>query len=162
MHPDDQRVCIALFDQDKEGIEHFQKLSKNFTKYKGIGSIKKHVNELSFAMLRPAPDFRQDYVAAENHMIEFMFSDSALTTKVEGKGLSFKKITPQIIINGKPVDSQLDFFNKDLMVTFTAYRKIHEGKDYFSEKIVPTFPKDEFSHFNILFNQLESIPNFSS
>jgi hypothetical protein len=160
VHPEDGRCCVALFDCDAEGIKAFNNLSKNFSVTKELISLKVHVNKLSYAMLLPAPEFRQQYVDANNHMIEFMFSDEVLEKKVDGYGLRFKKTDARIIVNGEQIAEPKQFLLPGIATEFSAYRKIHDGKDHFAEKIVSTLPAEEFSAFELLFSQLAQVPNF--
>lgn len=160
IHPDDGRSCLALFDQDKEGVHHFERLSKNFSIIDGDNSIKRHSNGLSFAMLLPAPESRTDYVLAQNHMIEFMFSDEVLKLKSNGKGLSFEKVVPQLLLGGQIVKNTKSFLKEEAADAFPMYRKISGGKEVFAEDIVPKLPKAEFSYFEILFSKLEQLGAF--
>ncbi len=162
VHPDDGRCCVALFDQDAEGIKNYEALSKNFTKMKGENCIKVHVNKVSYGMLLPAPEFRKEYVLAKNHMIEFMFSDEVLQKKIDGIGLHFKKPIANIVINGVQVIDSSQYLLPGVNSDFSAFRKIHNGKDHFAENIVPTLGKSDFSEFENLFSILESIPNFTA
>ena len=160
VHPDDGRRCVALFDQDAEGIKGFDALSKNFSPVKGFPQLKNHRNNVSYALLLPAPDFRKAYVAAKNHMIEFMFNDEVLSTKIDDVGLTFKKPITNITVNGITLEDSQQYLLPGSLSDFSAFRKINSGKDHFAEKIVPTLSKSDFSEFEKLFFVLESIENF--
>lgn len=162
VHPDDGRCCVALFDQDVEGISSFNGLSKNFSNFNNSSDIKLHANGLSFAMLLPAPDFRSQYVDAKNHMIEFMFDDDALAKKHEGVGLTFKRPDASIAIHGTRISANDGFLTEEAKAALVPYRKIQSGKEQFSEKIVPKLNKTKFVAFEILFEKLMSLPEFIS
>lgn len=160
IHPDDGRSCVALFDQDKEGIQQFDGLSKNFSVSGSDKSVKLHSNGLSFAVLLPVPEYRAAYLAAQNHMIEFMFSDDVLKMKVNGKGISFEKVVPKLILGGQVVKDSSSLLKECAADAFPMYRKIAAGKDVFAENIVPKLPKSEFNAFELLFGKLEALKVF--
>lgn len=162
VHPDDGRCCVALFDRDDEGIRSYESLSKNFTPVKSSNGLKIHANKVSFGLLLPAPAYREDYVLAKNHMIEFMFDDTALEKKVDGFGLQFKRPIATVIVNGKAVEDSAQYLLPGMHSEFLAYRKIHNGKDHFAENVVPSLPKADFAEFEVLFSILESINGFYS
>lgn len=160
VHPDDGRCCVALFDQDGEGISAFSQLSKNFSAFSGSSEIKIHTNGLSYAMLLPAPTDRLEYAQAKNHMIEFMFDDATLEAKHEGLGLVFKKAEAALTVNGTKIPAQKDLLGDQIQAALVPFRKILNGKDTFAEKIVPKLPKTAFSSFSLLFEKLEQLPGF--
>lgn len=158
VHLDDGRKCIAVFDQDSEGIKCFKSLSKNFKIDNGISNnVKKHVNNLSYVMLLPAPPYRSKYAEVENHMIEYMFEDEVLGRKKNNKGLVFIMEPLIVTCRGKVVDVvnvpkwDLNEFEN------LEYRKITSGKDVFSEEIVPGLERECFNGFIQFFSSIKKI-----
>jgi AAA15 family ATPase/GTPase len=162
IHPDDGRSCVALFDQDAEGIATFSQLTKNFSHLDDSSDTKIHTNGVSYALLLPAPDFRSEYVKAKNHMIEFMFEDQILDARHDGHGLKFKKADPVVIINGAKIMLENELITPQIEAALVPHRKIQGGKESFAEIVVPRLPRNAFSAFELLFTKLESLPNFLS
>lgn len=157
LHPAEGRKAIGLFDYDHEGIRCFQGLSRNFDIFKKNANIKAHRNGLSFAMLLPAPDFRGDYVAAENLPLEYLFTDNvpAMKTK-DGRGLEFS--SPQLHIRVGQQRINIDEKAiKQLQSSLSGYKVISSGKDVFAKEIVPNLPPVEFKAFEALFIQILSV-----
>ncbi|RFB73968.1 MULTISPECIES: ATP-binding protein [unclassified Herbaspirillum] len=156
VHPDDGRKCIAIFDQDHEGIKSFQGLSKNFTLLSAFNDCKVHKNKHSYVFLLPAPSYRSDYVDAQNHMIEYMFDDHALGTKHRGRGLTFSQGEAALLVNGKKIKITQ---SQQLQLGFELlqHRVIISGKDTFSETIVPKLEADAFAGFVPLFELIGNL-----
>jgi len=158
IHPEDGRKVIAIFDRDDEGIKEFNKLSRNFKKWRGVDDIKCHKNGLAFALLLIAPEFRSEYAKANNMYIEFMFGDDILTLKNErgiGLGIMTQPIN-SLYIGSKRIDTVPDDL-QDLFKGRKCYEKIVSGKKVFAEDIVPTLKQDAFGAFKKLFTQCKQI-----
>jgi predicted ATPase len=157
VHPQDNRIVVALFDNDDEGQKEFSNLSKNFKKVEEHSNIKRHINDMAWAMLLPEPSFREGYVAAKNLTIEYMFEDDVLSRKFQsGRSLTFK--APPLII--KCGQLELDItpeMENQLKIQSDKSRKIDVGKNEFADEIVPLLTPDKFIAFHTLFDQLRWI-----
>jgi hypothetical protein len=155
---EENRKTIAIFDHDAEGLNAFNSLSKNFSRWQGQEDVKVHVNELAFALLLPIPPGRELYAQNRNLSIEFLFPDSALGTKTPNGGRLVFETPPPILQVGNarfPVDpdkTQLGF-------QFDSCRRIVKGKDVFADEIVPMLDTQDFRAFEPLFQILEQIIN---
>jgi len=153
LHPDEGRKAIGLFDRDQEGIRHFSNLSKNFKPARDNANVKQHKNGLSFALLLPAPNNREDYVAANNLSIEYLFPDSTLNKKTsDGRGLVLSTPTLTAVLVGNrqvPIDTKTA---AQLQSSLPGYASIVSGKDVFAREIVPNCTPEEFKEFKSLYS----------
>lgn len=151
IHPDDERIVIAVFDNDEEGQKGFNNLSKNFTNSKLSDEIKKHVNGYAWAMLLPEPNFREGYVAAKNLCIEYMFPDEVLNRQfINGRRLRLKRLEPVVMVGGKKLSMPLHLNDS----TLKPYMKIESGKEQFAEQVVPKLRRKSFQAFEKMFDDI--------
>ncbi|MFC3114687.1 AAA family ATPase [Cellvibrio fontiphilus] len=155
IHPDDDRIVIALFDNDEEGQKEFSGLSKNFTEYNK--NVKRHRNGIAWAIKIPEPDFREGYADAKNLCIEYLFDDGIISKKNErGEGLKFRKQPPKVTIGNVQLSLNLDHLDLQLK----KYEKIETGKDIFSQEIINDLNLNDFRGFKELFNEIKEILQF--
>lgn len=79
----ESKICIGLFDNDKEGNDQFKGLNKNiFDEYEKVNTTRKHKKHNIYGMLLPVPDFRSKYfgtsISHRFFVIEHYFSDEIL------------------------------------------------------------------------------------
>jgi AAA15 family ATPase/GTPase len=145
----DMQVTIGLFDHDREGLEAFEKLDKNFCHHDKIPDVKSHRNGRAFAMIIPSFDGVSEYAAYRNLSIEFLFPDSALTRKHGGNGLEFTQKRRIVAVDG------VKSMEED--TTEPWHRRIVNGKVVFAEKIVPRLADKDFEGFGPLFDVVDQI-----
>lgn len=149
---DSQHIVIGLFDRDKAGINAY-KLDRNYVEEPNkrwkVGKNKK-----SYALMLPVPIGKENFDRDKNLCIEFLFERIDLEKDVNGirLGLSPKKVA--VVCDGITVDT----YDSTEFSQFS----ISGNKEYFAEKIVPTFPKESFINFKILFEMIEEIVSSSS
>lgn len=161
--PQYKRIGIGIFDRDKQGIDAFNKLSKNrdFGLLNGDGAIIARTGKLAFAILLPVPLGREDYAECQNLSIEFMFPDEALEKRTaDSRGLEFDLPEPDYLMtkNGKRIPLE----NHELNLQpdkLKSRRKIVGGKDVFAQEIVPNLDASYFQAFEELFQIIERIVN---
>ncbi|ADE53173.1 ATP-dependent nuclease [Coraliomargarita akajimensis] len=152
VHPEDERVVIAIFDNDKEGQHEFSRLSKNFTCPDWSNAVKRHRNGCAWALLLNEPDFRAGYIDAKNLCIEYLFTDQVLNREFPGGGKLQIKAAAKRLIIGDGEQMELPHEVSKLIAEDTKkFGKIGSGKDEFASEIVPDLPKEEFSAFSLLF-----------
>ena len=158
IHPEDNRLVIAIFDNDEEGQNEFNKLSKNFTTPTPNTEIKRHKNKLAWAILLPEPEFRNGFTKAKNLCIEYLFKDEILNRKFsDGKSLEIKEAQVALLL-GNQKQEELPFEVKNYFQEESAkYRKIGTGKKKFYQEIVSTLKKDDFNAFTKLFDIIKEI-----
>lgn len=158
IHPDDDRLAIAIFDNDEEGQREFKNLSKNFSHPKWSDTAKQHKNKLAWAILLPEPEFRNGFAQAKNLCIEYLFKDEVLNRHFEnGKKLEIKQAQPSLTFGGQKQEElplEISALIKDKAV---KYRKIGSGKDKFAKEIVTRLQKDDFSAFIPIFETIKKI-----
>jgi AAA15 family ATPase/GTPase len=155
IHPEDGRKAIALFDYDEEGINVFNKLSRNFKKRNGSATQKRHSNNFAYAVLLTVPSYRTVFEDAKNMCIEYMFKDDVLSKQtVDGRGLKIKKEKPYAAVKGKRVDVPQGLFDD---VEIPGYDTIEAGKAIFADEIVPTLEREDFLAFEDLFTLFQEI-----
>jgi len=135
MNPD-EKICIGLFDNDKEGNEQFKGLNKKiFEKFASDKLIRKHKVNKIYGMLLPVPSNRIKYFGTSiNHrrfVIEHYFND---------------KILEQFNMKGETIAPDSEIF------------EISGNKASFS-KSISQLDKEEFQTFEILFKQIGEICN---
>ena len=158
IHPRDEKIVIAIFDRDQEGIKNFNKLSRNFKTWSDREDIKKHENGFAFALLLPIPPTRQSYADHENLCIEFLFSDSTISQRTpDGRGLIVKEPDFQFFTLIKNKHVQIPKGQLTLNAPLDGLRSIEGGKDAFAFEIVPSLPKSEFKDFEPLFSIIKEI-----
>ena len=150
-HRKQHGIVIGIFDRDTEGLRAYKNLHSEFEEKDGY---KISVDRNAAAFLLPIPTGKEMLAALDRLWIENYFSESALNTKTDdGKGLIFeykpvivtKKIENKVIEETKIEEQSLE----------TAV--IRSGKRVFAEKIVPTFPEDEFKGFELVFEKINEI-----
>lgn len=157
IHPLDNKLVIAIFDNDDEGQKEFNNLSRNFKKIEEHANIKRHINNMAWAVLLPEPTFRDGYIAAKNLTVEYMFADDILNMKsISGKSLEFKS-SPIVVKCGQLELEISDEIKYMIDSQAKKTRKITGGKNEFAEEIVPFLHSDDFVAFHALFDQLEFI-----
>jgi hypothetical protein len=155
IHPEDGRKAIALFDYDEEGINVFNKLSRNFKKRNGSATQKRHSNNFAYAVLLTVPSYRTVFEDAKNMCIEYMFKDDVLSKQtVDGRGLKIKIEKPYAAVKGKRVDVPQGLFDD---VEIPGYDTIEAGKAIFADEIVPTLEREDFLAFEDLFTLFQEI-----
>lgn len=147
---DNAYPALALFDNDREGIEAYKKLPKYFIsrgdgKYAKPGKFSE--SGRAGAMLIPASNDREKYVEMQNYSIEFLFDDDVLNIKNEqGHGLELRYPDLEIRLkNGSGL--VIDTRKSDIPET----REISGGKLAFARDVVPKLDKSKFSRFSKLF-----------
>jgi len=156
IHPDDNRVAIAIFDRDGEGLRAFESLSKNFSLNARDSSVKSHRNGLAFALLLPIPPHRHEYAGARNLPIEYLFTDSDIAKKTSsGRGIKLSEPKLKIVSDGgRQLNLPTPAFSPELL---GPYRLIDGDKTAFAEIIVPSLSKESFAAFEALFDSIETI-----
>ncbi|WP_103068445.1 hypothetical protein [Aquimarina sediminis] len=133
MNPD-EKICIGLFDNDREGNEQYKGLNKKiFKKFESNSLVRQHKVNKIYGMLLPVPSNRSKYFGTLiNHrrfVIEHYFSDDILE---------------QFNMKGETIAPDSEIF------------EINGNKDNFS-KSVNSLDKKEFQNFEILFKEIEKI-----
>jgi AAA15 family ATPase/GTPase len=158
IHPDDERLVIAIFDNDEEGQKEFGKLSRNFVSAKFGRESKQHKNGFAWAMLIPEPDFRSGFASAKNLCIEYLFKDEILERKFEnGSQLEIKQPQIALLIGGQRQECLPFDVTHTLGIESMKYRKIGDGKDEFSREIVPNLNREDFSSFEHIVKSIKMI-----
>jgi hypothetical protein len=155
IRPDSSYAALALFDNDKEGIDAFSRLPKYFRERP---SSEYHPGKVSdsgraAALLIPAPEGRERYAELMNLSIEFLFEEDVLQLKnSEGRGLkfTFPELELRVRRNGNPV---VEVKRSELLET----REITDGKLVFASEVVPELDGSKFSGFRKLFWEIKDI-----
>lgn len=146
---DSTYAALALFDNDREGVDAYNKLPKYFKsrpdqKYRP-GKISE--SGRAAALLIPPPKDRADYEKLSNLPIEFLFDDSVLEMKTPGgNGLTLKYPDLEVRVRGGSaaiVDTKTS--------TIPETREIISGKVVFASEIVPLLSPDKFQRFHDIF-----------
>ncbi len=149
---DSQHVVIGLFDRDKAGMNAY-KLDKNYieepNKRWKIGK-----NKMAFALMLPVPNGKENFERDKNLCIEFFFERSDLEKGVNGIRLGLTPKTVAVVCDGVTVNT----YDSTEFSQFS----ISANKDYFAENIVPTFQKEAFVNFKVLFDLIEEIVSTAS
>lgn len=146
---DSPHIAIGIFDRDQEGITAYKRLPKYFKEVGEIGA-RVSLNGKAAAMLLPVPPGKEEYVNFLNMVIEFYFSEQALSRRTDdGYGLTFRQPEIQEVVrcSGAPV---LHKRASDLPHT----RQVVDGKRAFAESIVPGLDTVEFEHFSLIFDKI--------
>ncbi len=158
IHPEDERVVIAIFDNDEEGQKEFNTLSKNFKKADWNNEIKMHKNGFAWAMLLPEPEFREGYVSAKNLSIEYLFVDDVLEQEFQnGRKLELKDPLAHLIFAGHRQNDIPDEVREFISQKAKPYKKVGAGKDEFSEEIIPNLNIEDFDSFRNIFDSINQI-----
>lgn len=152
---DSSYAALALFDNDKEGVDVYNKLPRYFEPrdqpdYRP-GKISK--NGRSAALLIPTPKGKERYEQLSNLCIEFLFDEDVLQKKnAEGKGLtfSFPDLEVRVKKNGSPIV-------EIIKSTIPETRDIVDGKVIFATEIVPSLQPEDFENFRGLFWKAKDI-----
>ena len=157
IHPEDDRLVIAIFDNDEEGQKEFKNLSKNFSISNFNHDVKQHKNKLAWAILLPEPAFREGFTKAKNLCIEYLFKDEILEREFEnGKKLEIKQAQATLLLGNQKQD-ELPLEITGLIKDLKKFNKIGAGKDRFAKEIVPHLKKDDFAAFETLFDIIKKI-----
>lgn len=147
--PDSPYAALALFDNDKEGVDVYKKLPAYFVERESSkyspGKISR--SGRAAALLLPVPAGREEYERLLNLPIEFLFSDDVLSRRSStGRGLELKFPDLEIRVrrHGNPVV-------ETRRSTLPETREISGGKLAFANEVVPALPKESFSAFERLF-----------
>ncbi|WP_027801165.1 hypothetical protein [Paraburkholderia dilworthii] len=149
IRPDSPHAALALFDNDKEGIDVYNKLPAYFV---DRHEPKYHPGKVSrggraAALLLPVPAGREAYAKLLNLPIEFMFSDEDLAKRTHderGLDLKFPDLEIRVRRHGNPI---IETRKSDLVET----REVIGGKLVFATEIVPLLPSESFKAFEKLF-----------
>jgi len=155
VRPDSPHAALALFDNDKEGIDVYKKLPAYFvdrhdSKYRP-GKVSR--GGRAAAMVLPVPAGREAYAKLLNLPIEFLFRDEDLAKRTyDGKGLEMKfpELEIRVRRHGNPL---IETRTSDLPET----REVVGGKLAFAAEIVPMLPRDSFEAFKNLFWHVQAI-----
>jgi predicted ATP-dependent endonuclease of OLD family len=147
LYNSNSEICIiGLFDRDKEGKEHFDRLQKDGKGFCLVNSSNFHclkTDTKTHALTLPVPSERNQYWFNENLFIEYMFSDEIL----QNCGVELEQLD---YMNIKTIKSKI---GKDLK----------KDSDIEKNKIlkkIDTFSKEDFKHFIPLFQKIAEIINF--
>lgn len=145
-----EHIVIGLFDNDNAWIKEYQKFGRNFITSNNK-KFKISKNKKAYATLLPVPTGKENFEKNKNLCIEFLFEKSDLEKEVNGIKLILK---PAEII--KTTANGLTI-GRELSNDFSLYQIDKSTKSYFAEKIVPTFEKSSFIHFELVFKQILEI-----
>ena len=150
----EDKVRIGIFDNDKAGLDSFQRL-KRFAKKNG--SAKTHNNGKAHAMLLPTPqDNLDEYWPTSGICIEFLFKKEYLTDAYVQRvynGADGKEASEQ---QAKILDEELDENQREKLGSLFKldYRVRNNRKKHFAEKKVPEFNPEAFTLFGELFDNI--------
>lgn len=142
---DSNKIVIGLFDNDKAGLEEF-KLDANYL-YADNKLWKEHKNKKGYAFVIPTNEVLEEIAKIKNLSIEFLFDEECLKKEVNGKKLNFLPSKSVHIINGITVSSEV------ASDKYWYYSKIEDTtKTQFAFDVVPTFEKEKFENFRLIFS----------
>nr|WP_286181884.1 AAA family ATPase [Rhizobium sp. ICMP 5592] len=151
---DHPHTVIGLFDYDEAGIREY-KLDRNFVEAEiGGQSVKKSMHGKSYAVLLPAPVFRDECKQYKNLPIEYLFRDEHLATEIEGKKLVLKRKQATAKVGDEIIKRELD--------DVTHFKDVGAEKADFADVIVPTFSPQAFDSFNAIFEIISYIINYEN
>lgn len=146
---DNPNVVIGLFDRDEAGCREW-KLDGNFIGSDLFSDVKSAMHGKAYAILLPAPLFRQECAKNENFPIEFMFTDNYLEIEISGSQLKLR-----------PIEASRKLGDRIVRVPIgdeTQFKQIVEAsKIGFAKTVVPKLPDEAFSGFRELFSLIEGI-----
>lgn len=145
---DSNHAVIGMFDRDDAGIKAYE-LDRNYSE-EPQKRWKYSKNKKAFAFLLPTPIGKEKFSENTNLCIEFLFERSDLEKKVDGIALG---LTPEVIVEKCKGKTIRTYKTED----FSLFKIEKNTKMYFAEKIVPTFPKESFVHFKLIFDLIEEI-----
>jgi len=158
IHPDENRIAVAIFDRDKTGMKEYEDLSANFKPAIDKVDCKIHENNLAYAVLLPIPVGREGYSEAKNLCIEFLFPDEALA-QVNSQGKSLRFSPPQIstvnLVGNLQLEDPAMFTNFSLPETYK--KPLDADKVMFASEIVPNLSANMFEGFRPLFDILKAL-----
>jgi len=142
---------VGLYDRDDEGMKEYDDLDANFSEKHAPGfSYKQHKNgNVTAALLPENITGRDKFVRLRNLPIEYLFPESYVLQKKDRKGLEFEQEMRTTRVGNKNESSE--------RTAEPEHRKVKGGKVYFAEKVVPTFPKEAFASFSVLFTAIEKM-----
>jgi len=139
------KITIALWDNDKEGINKF-KLDKNFEECPGKKFLKINKNKKAFAMILPPVSDRVNYAKAENLAIEFYFETDEIEMKnKDGFGIK---------LENRVICQSIGEFKEEFVLEKKEYKLITGSKNVFASEIVPNLPVHSFNRFKTLFETI--------
>lgn len=149
IRPDSPHAALALFDNDKEGVDVYNKLPAYFVdrespKYRP-GRVSR--GGRAAALLLPVAAGREAYAKFLNLPIEFLLSEEDLAKRTpNGRGLELKfpELEVRVRRHGNPI---VEIRTSELPET----REIVGGKLAFASEIVPMLPRESFKAFEKLF-----------
>lgn len=146
-------ILLGIFDRDHEGLKNgFEKLiGKTFVRSDFSNDVLLQEHGACAAVVLPVPLGREAYAAVPNLPIEFLFPDSALSTKVgvHCLELSYPSIHQQVGTTGVKLPS--------VKATEPHLRQIGvSSKAGFAQHVVPTLPDSDFSAFKGLFDLIDA------
>jgi hypothetical protein len=146
---DNPQIVLGLFDRDEEGLKEF-KLDKTFFQDDLLDEVKRSQHGRAFAILMPAPRYREACSRHHNLPIEYLFADEFLNWEVSGKRLHLMPVTASRKLGDQILRVPLG--------ETTEYMEIESGsKIVFASEIVPTFPDEAFTAFEEIFSRVEMI-----
>lgn len=162
IHPDDGRLVVAIFDNDEEGQREFERLSRNFRSSEVGDDVKRHMNGYAWAMLLPEPGFRDGYAEAKNLCIEYLFTDEVIGKRFSDGSRLELRTPPAIFQIGNQRQETPPELHEILENHLKRFLKVGDGKDKFSEEIVPSLDEREFLGFEEIFRIISGIIEYPS
>jgi RNA-directed DNA polymerase len=152
---DSPRVVIGILDQDHEGATAYERLPSYFEEVPDIGA-KVSQNRKAAAFLLPVPPGKEEYAGLPNLVMEFYFSEEALSRKTDdGYGLMFRQPDIEVTVksHGTPILRREPS-------TLPKTRQVVDGKTVFAETIVPTLDPAEFEPFRLVFDKTQAVLDY--
>lgn len=146
---DSAHAALALFDNDREGIDAYNKLPKYFRNRDESGYRPGKLSDSgrAAALIISPPEDRLTYANFMNLPIEFLFDDDVLDMKNEsGYGLILRY--PELEIRVKGGSATIIETKRS---TIPETREVVDGKVVFASEIVPKLDVSRFMRFKRLF-----------
>jgi hypothetical protein len=155
---DSAHAALALFDNDKEGVDVYTKLPAYFVERESAEYRQYRPGKISrsgraAAMVLPVPPGREAYARLLNLPIEFLFNDEDLSRRSpagRGLDLKFPELEVRVRRHGSPVV-------ETCTSTLPETREIIGGKVSFATEVVVQLPKQSFLAFERLFWNVQDI-----
>jgi energy-coupling factor transporter ATP-binding protein EcfA2 len=150
-HRASERPVVGLFDRDDKGLRCFDDLCRSFRPHANDASVKLHVNAKAAAFLIPEIAGKEQYVAARNLSLEFLFPEKAIVKKTnQGRGLLLEQ---RKAITKTSAGVRIG----EMTTTEPQHRQILDGKMDFAREIVPTLDDADFDNFKPVFEKLADV-----
>jgi hypothetical protein len=152
---DSAHAALALFDNDREGIDAYNRLPKYFRNRDESGYRPGKLSDSgrAAALIIPPPADRLAYANLMNLPIEFLFDDDVLDMKNEsGHGLILRY--PEVEIRVKGGSAAIIETKRS---TIPETREVGDGKVVFASEIVPKLDASKFERFKPLFWVIKDI-----